>query len=115
MESKIEELEAIVTSNVEDIEKVTADVVNNTANIVYLKDIAKFNVLSAQDCYEIFMMNYSLPGVFHLNSIGTVKCLESGWTSIQERGQFENPGGFFSKNWAEYKEFFGSLGSNYYS
>merc|ERR1712061_216968 len=53
-------------------------------------------------------MNLFLPGVYNLTSIGTVKCLQGGWTVIQHRGQYENPEDYFSKNWCDYVQGFGS-------
>jgi len=66
--------------------------------------------VAAQDCYDIHQNN--LPsGTYNLNSIiGSVKCLEDGWTSIQHRGQHGNPKDYFSKNWSEYVQGFGSPG-----
>ena len=40
----------------------------------------------------------------------TTMCSEDGWTLIQARGQFENPGDFFYRGWNEYVNGFGIPG-----
>ena len=68
------------------------------------------NFFAAKNCYDIYTLGLPLPGIYEIPSIGRVKCLENGWTSIQHRGQYENPKDYFSKNWAEYVKGFGTLG-----
>ena len=65
---------------------------------------------TAQDCYDIYGKNLPLPGTYNLTSIGTVKCLEDGWTVIQHRGQYNNPKDYFGKTWVDYEQGFGSPG-----
>lgn len=55
-------------------------------------------------------MKLPLPGIYKLESIGNVTCLKNGWTSIQHRGQYGNPKDYFSKNWNDYVEGFGTAG-----
>ena len=62
------------------------------------------------DCYDAYQNNLSLPGIYNISSIGPVKCLQNGWTSIQHRGQYGNPRDYFSKNWVDYVNGFGSPG-----
>ena len=65
-------------------------------------------VFTAKNCHDLYEDNYILPGIYNLNSIGPVQCLEDGWTSIQHRGQYGNPRDYFSKNWADYVIGFGN-------
>ena len=66
----------------------------------------------SSDCYDVYNLGLPLPGVYDLKSLGSVQCLEGGWTSIQHRGQYGNPKDYFSKKWAEYAQGFGSSGKN---
>ena len=66
----------------------------------------------SSDCYDVYKLGLPLPGVYDLKSLGSVQCLEGGWTSIQHRGQYGNPKDYFSKNWIEYAQGFGNPGKN---
>ena len=66
----------------------------------------------SSDCYDVYKLGLPLPEVYDLKSLGSVQCLEGGWTSIQHRGQYGNPKDYFSKNWIEYAQGFGSPGKN---
>ena len=66
----------------------------------------------SSDCYDVYKLGLPLPGVYDLKSLGSVQCLEGGWTSIQHRGQYGNPKNYFSKKWTEYAQGFGSPGKN---
>ena len=66
----------------------------------------------SSDCYDVYKLGLPLPGVYDLKSLGSVQCLEGGWTSIQHRGQYGNPKDYFSKKWTEYAQGFGSPGKN---
>jgi len=61
-----------------------------------------------RNCYEIFLQNITLPGVYNLSDGTAVKCLENGGTVIQHRGQYGNAEDFFARNWTDYVEGFGS-------
>ena len=66
-------------------------------------------------CLDVFEANEELPGIYTLhpnsNTSFQAMCLENGWTAIQARGQFGNPGDYFLKGWDSYVQGFGELGS----
>ena len=69
---------------------------------------------TVQNCYDVYKRNLPLPGIYNLKSIGPVKCLQGGWTSIPHRGQYGNPKDYFAKNWVDYVKGFGSRGKQKY-
>ena len=71
---------------------------------------AKSAISQSSDCYDIYKLGLPLPGVYDLKSLGSVQCLQGGWTSIQHRGQYGNPKNYFSKNWIDYVQGFGRPG-----
>ena len=68
----------------------------------------------ARDCYDVYSQNLPLPEIYHLSSIGTVECLQDGWTVVQHRGQYKNPQDLFDKNWSHYVDGFGKAGKQKY-
>ena len=67
--------------------------------------------LMITDCYDMYLADYSLPGIYNLDSIeDSVYCLPQGWTTIQHRGQYDNPIDMFAKLWTEYVNGFGTPG-----
>ena len=71
---------------------------------------ARSAISQSSDCYDIYKLGLPLPGVYDLKSLGSVQCLQGGWTSIQHRGQYGNPKNYFSKNWIDYVQGFGRPG-----
>ena len=67
-------------------------------------------ISQSSDCYDIYKLGLPLPGVYDLKSLGSVQCLQGGWTSIQHRGQYGNPKKYFFKNWIDYVQGFGRPG-----
>ena len=72
---------------------------------------ARSAISQSSDCYDIYKLGLPLPGVYDLKSLGSVQCLQGGWTSIQHRGQYGNPKNYFSKNWIDYVQGFGRPGT----
>ena len=71
---------------------------------------ARSAISQSSDCYDIYKLGLPLPGVYDLKSLGSVQCLQGGWTSIQHRGQYGNPKNYFFKNWIDYVQGFGRPG-----
>ena len=71
---------------------------------------ARSAISQSSDCYDIYKLGLPLPGVYDLKSLGSVQCLQGGWTSIQHRGQYGNPKNYFSRNWIDYVQGFGRPG-----
>jgi len=64
--------------------------------------------LAYDNCYDVYLQNSTLPGVYNMSDGTAVKCIEEGGTVIQHRGQYGNAEDYFAKTWAEYVEGFGT-------
>ena len=83
-------------------------------NLIKVSTISKSKNFAVKDCYDVFLSNGSLPGIYTIQPDSEHQfeayCLSDGWTTIQSRGQFGNPKDFFLRKWDDYVTGFGEPG-----